>query len=156
MWSFPEARPVADGPWNAEPDKAQWVDGPTGLDCLIVRNRMGALCGYVGVGPGHPAFEQDYSADLLAGVDVHGGLTFADHCADGKEDGWGICHVPQPGREANVWWFGFDCAHAGDVIPSMLKYPEMAELATWGRYRDFAYVSREVSNLAAQLAALGG
>lgn len=44
------------GPWQDEPDKIQYVDEATGLPCLIVRNgkEIGALCGYVGVLPGHP------------------------------------------------------------------------------------------------------
>lgn len=42
------------GAWMQEPDKVQFEDPETGLPCLIVRNQMGALCGYVGVGPGHP------------------------------------------------------------------------------------------------------
>ena len=39
------------GEWTDEPDKLQWVDEATGFDCLIVRNSLGALCGYVGVSP---------------------------------------------------------------------------------------------------------
>jgi hypothetical protein len=40
---------------SKEPDKVQWRDQVTGLTCLIVRvNPGGALCGYVGVPPGHP------------------------------------------------------------------------------------------------------
>lgn len=38
--------------WDQEPDRKHWVQ--QGLDCLIVRNLMGALCGYVGVPPSHP------------------------------------------------------------------------------------------------------
>ena len=37
------------GPWDNEPDKAQWIDEASGYDCLIVRGGGGALCGYVGV-----------------------------------------------------------------------------------------------------------
>lgn len=44
------------GPWQSEPDKMQ---GP-GLPCLIVRNSLGALCGYAGVSPGHPAYGLHY------------------------------------------------------------------------------------------------
>lgn len=43
-----------DGPWQKEPDKAQWLDEATRLPCLAVRNNVsGTLCGYVGVPPGH-------------------------------------------------------------------------------------------------------
>lgn len=45
-----------NGAWVDEPDKAQWRDEATGLPCLLVRNQLGALCGYVGVYPDHPYF----------------------------------------------------------------------------------------------------
>jgi hypothetical protein len=71
------------GAWDQEPDKVQWIDEATGLDCLIVRNGGGALCGYVGVGPSHPSHQQDYND---VDVDVHGGLTFSDTCADASRE----------------------------------------------------------------------
>src|SRR4051812_13771303 len=49
-----------DGPWQSEPDKRQWHDEATGLACLIVRGPMGALCGYVGLPPGHPWHGKEY------------------------------------------------------------------------------------------------
>lgn len=67
------------GPWHSEPDKKQWQDEETGLPCLIVRGPVGALCGYVGVPAAHPYHGKDYN-DVA--VDVHGGLTFADFCAE--------------------------------------------------------------------------
>jgi hypothetical protein len=90
------------GPWNAEPDKVQWVDEATGLDCLIVRNNGGALCGYVGVPEGHPWHGVDYSGCTQkppcgeswcehtpgSAVEVHGGLTFADSCNEPKRERW--------------------------------------------------------------------
>lgn len=53
-----------------------------------------ALCGYVGVTEGHPAFRKHYDQ---VDVDVHGGLTYG---AEPNKDG--------------VWWLGFDTAHAFD------------------------------------------
>ena len=159
-WKFSERKPATDGPWAAEPDKAQWVDPATGLDCLIVRNHSGALCGYVGLPPGHRLHGVDYDeAHGLADIEVHGGLTFADRCQEGAEDGPGICHVPEPGRPAEVWWLGFDCAHAGDLIPGMQEVYAAVGIARTYRsdtYRDFAYVQREVTEMARQLAADGG
>jgi hypothetical protein len=61
----------AEGPWIEEPDKVQWIDQPTGLDCLIVRSlTTGGLCGYVGVPEGHPLYETPYNKPvaLLAGM----------------------------------------------------------------------------------------
>ena len=97
-----------DGDWQQEPDKKQWQDKETGYPCLVVRNRMGALCGYVGVPKGHPHFEHDYEKPS---VEVHGGLTFADTCQPNADESSHICHKV---GDDHVWWFGFDCAHYGD------------------------------------------
>src|SRR6185295_5225427 len=52
------------GPWDNEPDKAQWTDVATGLPCLAVRAHS-HWCGYVGVTEEHPVFGKDYdSLDL--------------------------------------------------------------------------------------------
>lgn len=53
-----------DGPWRDEPDKVIWTDPETGLDCMILRNRMGTLCGYVGIPKEHPWYGIDYSGCL--------------------------------------------------------------------------------------------
>jgi hypothetical protein len=151
-WTFPERRPAPGGPWDDEPDKAQWVDGTTDLDCLIVRNHMGALCGYVGLPPDHPLHGKGY--DDVPDVDVHGGLTFADSCQEGAEDGPGVCHVPEPGRPAKVWWLGFDCAHGFDIIPKMREFYAGASFSyDHAAYKTFAHVQAEVTSLARQLAA---
>jgi len=133
------------GPWVSEPDKAQWVDEATDLDCLIVRNRMGALCGYVGLPPGHPYHGKDYDSTGPDALEVHGGLTFAGSCNEEAPEGHGICHIPEPGRPAEVWWLGFDCAHAGDLVPQLTMFPTE-------RYRTFDYVRGQCEQLAAQLA----
>lgn len=155
-WTFPEVHPPGKGPWENEPDKAQWIDPNTDLDCLIVRARVtGALCGYVGTPPGHPWHER-----VEVNAEVHGGVTFTDFCMEGAEDGPGVCHIPETGRPANVWWVGFDCAHAWDVSPTLnAQFPDLnlAE-ALGGTYRDFGYVRQQVTILAlqAKLVALKG
>lgn len=152
-----ESLEVPAGPWDDEPDKVQWVDSETGLDCLIVRNHFGALCGYVGVTEGHPLFEQHYETPE---VEIHGGLTFTDFCTPG-EPVEGICHVAAPGRDGRVWWFGFDCAHAFDVQPGMLAF-EMKHMPDLigskyeiSAYRDIDYAVSETLDLAKQVAAAG-
>jgi hypothetical protein len=138
------------GPWDCEPDKRQWVDEKTGLPCLIVRagHELGHLCGYVGVPRGHPFYEADY--DSLP-VEVHGGLTFASRCSHGAEDR-SICHKVEPGEPDDVWWLGFDCAHLGDISPGMERF----RLRGYGgdTYKNIDYVTREVQNLARQLASI--
>jgi hypothetical protein len=158
------------GPWNDEPDKLQWIDDATGLDCLIVRNRLGALCGYVGVPSEHPWHGVGYS-DSPSGkggfyaddcpetvVNVHGGLTFSDKCDQDAPEDSGICHVPGPGRPADVWWFGFDCAHSGDIVPGMIACERKMGFSPppdGGVYKTVDYVRAEVANLARQLVTTG-
>jgi hypothetical protein len=80
-------------------------------------------------------------------VDVHGGLTYADRCQGT------ICHVPESGRSHDVWWFGFDCAHAFDLAPMLTKYRTPHDNAAFREvYRDLRYVKAEVTSLAKQLA----
>lgn len=78
-----------EGPWTTEPDKAQWIDQATGLDCLIVRGPSGALCGYVGVPDTHPLHGISYGGDGWEDesspertLEVHGGLTYSASCQD--------------------------------------------------------------------------
>lgn len=84
-WSTVDKSRWGNGAWQSEPDKVQWVDAATGLDCLIVRGPAGALCGYVGVPESHQLFEKGYDD---ADVSVHGGLTFSDHCQEPTRETW--------------------------------------------------------------------
>jgi hypothetical protein len=151
-WTFAERRPKALGPWGDEPDKVQWIDEATGLDCLAVRNHMGAWCGYVGLPPGHALYGAGYDEahDRMPGLAVHGGLTYAGRCQTDDPD-MGICHVPAPGRPDDVW-----CGHAFDLIPRFLEPPLGPLLSRHTLpdevYRDLEYVRTEVTSLAAQLA----
>lgn len=141
------------GPWDNEPDRLEWVHA--GFACLAVRSSLGTWCGYVGVGEGHPAFGSKYDE---VDVSVHGGLTYAAECQGV------VCHVPQPGMPDKVWWFGFDCGHAGDTIPSMCgpQYrhavgPGMDDVfGLRAAYRDAQYIQEETNRLAQQLRAIKG
>jgi len=134
-----------NGPWKHEPDKKQWRDQATGLPCLIVRGPVGALCGYVGVSRDHPFYGLHY--DVCEDIEVHGGLTFADKCQEHGTEAQSICHKVEAGEDDDVWWLGFDCAHADDVCPTR-NFSE----AYYGTYKDIAFVTREVEKLAQQLA----
>jgi len=132
-------RPWPPGPWDGELDRVVVGDLPGGLIGLVFRSDMGHLCGYVGVPVGHPDHGKGYSA---VDVEVHGGLTF-DGSATGFVEYW-------PGGEADGrWFFGFDCAHLGDVSPAMLRYRGGEGDDT---YRTVGYVRAEVVRLAEQLA----
>lgn len=127
------------GPWDQEPDRKEFV--ASGFPCLMQRHvKYGNWCGYVAVPPGHPAHGKDYN-DIVCRV--HGGLTYGSLC-EGH-----ICHVPKPGEPDNVFWLGFDCAHAGDFSPGMNQ--SYAKLIG-ETYRDEAYVEAETRALATQLA----
>lgn len=101
------------GPWDDEPfDTRQWVDQTTGYPCAMHRGSVGSWCGYVAVPTHHRAHGRDYY-EVMAWIepnDPHGGLTFAgfmDHIGPLEPDTQG------------AWWFGFDCAHAGDRAPGL-------------------------------------
>jgi hypothetical protein len=105
------------------------------------------------------AYELNHSPESV--LRVHGGLTYSGKCQGA------ICHMPKPGQPDNVWWFGFDCSHAGDLAPRMValtkslnlkfKMPKPAEWAMrdWEKYRNMAYAKAETEHLAEQLAAFG-
>lgn len=154
------------------------------------------------------------AGEKVAALCVHGGLTFADQCADQSRDAWesfrlreaamlseaerfpkgdsartlkrwagcfddydlwrdrmqasAICHLPALGEPDGVWWFGFDSAHAGDLMPAHravmreigISEPSEATRAAMAGYewrdvyRDVAYVQAECARLAEQLAAI--
>jgi hypothetical protein len=147
-WATTDKSAWGDGPWQAEPDKEQWTDPDTGLPCLLKRNMFGSLCGYVGVGEGHPWFGKDRDE---IDADAHGGLNYASFCEDGDE-AHTICHVPAPGEPDRVYWLGFDCGHAWDFQP---RLPSMSPHLPSGLfdnqvYRDADYVKAECARLAAQ------
>jgi hypothetical protein len=147
-WRFVDKRAWPPGPWHDEPDKAQWRDEATGLTCLIVRHpRLGQLCGYVGVPPDHPFFRHTY--DDLGDIEVHGGLTFSRECDEDPEHG--VCHVAEPG-EPELWWFGFDAAHLGDLVPGVISISMRDSMGD--TYRGIGYMRKQCARLARQLKAL--
>lgn len=129
------------GPWDDEPqDREEWRY--KGYPCLMVRNNMGAWCGYVGISKDHP----DYGKYDEVNVSVHGGITYANECA-GK-----ICHIPREGETADIWWLGFDCAHAGDTFPGIQTIARaFLEGIDMGTYKTAEWVKSEVERLADQL-----
>ena len=135
------------GDWDNEPDRVDFTHA--GFACLLHRGPLGAWCGYVGVPKDHPYFGKEY--DHVA-VEVHGGLTFASECHGH------VCHI----ADEEVWWFGFDCSHAGDLVPGLQRFhnltrakfplPENFESFLHESYKDLNYVKKETISLAQQLA----
>ena len=132
-----------------------------GLRAVVIMVRDSHRCGYVGVPASHPLFGAEYSEphpalavpaegepvgkrsplavfcaagdasrlqapDLV--FDVHGGVTYS-----GKSDNY-----PVP---SDLWWFGFDCAHAGDQSYGGRD----------GVMRDLDYCVAECESLASQI-----
>jgi hypothetical protein len=130
------------GPWHDEPDRLEWRTA-TGLPALMRRGSTGAWCGYVAVPPWHPC----HGVEMVESnaVDVHGGVTYAAPCHGD------ICHVPTPGESDDVFWIGFDCAHAQDLTPNDARYGDIMRGAV---YRPLAYVRAECERLALQLVAI--
>ena len=128
-------------PWENEPDFEEWIDKKTGYRCRVKRNESTlSLCGYVAVPIGNKVRGMTYDEAGLAGVHAHGGLTFGD-----KMDG----HK----------WFGFDCAHSGDLVPMMyMRYVvreggENTHIYTPDEtYRTFDWVKKETAKLADSIA----
>ena len=119
------------GPWDTEGDGEEWVSDPLGIPirCSISRTPVvGNLCGYVFVTKDHPWARQkaDGAPDHALDIAVHGGVTYTKMFADCMQ-------------------VGFDCAHAGDRLPSETATPR----PSWP-YRDMAYVRAEVERLAQQ------
>ncbi len=166
--------PRSHGPWLGEADKVAWVDEATGLECIMMREHPeGFLRGFVGVPSTHPLFGWDHDAvPASLGIEVHGGLTYSRICDDGPNprrrlitEYRRICHVvvgELPLQHATdhragqgQWWFGFDCNHIFDVVPSRVgDRQSLIGVGIEARYRDDGYVVREIRNLAAQLAAI--
>lgn len=160
--------------WFQENNKVDFE--AEGLQCAMRRGPLGSWCGYVAIPAGHPWYGKSYQDEIKPTTDmlgpreasdhgpidllclafsgknpeellsislamrVHGGLTYAaDHVPYDKPDG--------------LWWFGFDCAHAGDLIPAFAEQ----RLSHHARdiYRDQQYVVAECQSLAVQLAKIG-
>ena len=146
------------GEWDDEPDKIQWQDKSTKYPCMIVRHSSGHLCGYVGVSVKHPYFEKGddcYSGSDDSWLDVHGGLTYVGKCQTKRKECEAVCHKVELGEDDNIWWLGFDCAHAGDYSSMSyskdmcIKYPHDEDI-----YRNIGYVKSQCKSLAEQLAAV--
>lgn len=147
------------GPWVDEPDHVEWRHN--GMPCIMHRQpSSGHWCGYVGVEPGHPWDARAKPMDDEWGADpgyrsaeheasVHGGVTYGSSC----DEETGICHKPLPGEPVDVYWLGFDCAHAWDLRPQSYElarkdpifFPSHEDV-----YRDAAYVKAETERLADQ------
>lgn len=149
LTGFTNRTEFPDGPWDDEPDLCIWQEPETGYLCAITRPRLGTLAGYVAVPNDHPLHGVNYVeyTDNLSRIDVHCGLTYSaptPYIAHGVPIA-DIASIKFDG--ASNWWFGFDCAHSGDLSPGLSGFEPMPG----EEYRDIDYVRSETVNLARQL-----
>lgn len=149
-------------------------ESQSGYRCAVIITELGHRCGYVGIPHTHflhgceynmkhsglwPYAETIYyepvDRDKISIIAlfcdpspiepeiifrVHGGITFSS--ADPE--------YPVPNN--NLWWFGFDCAHAGDApIPERVPPELRAFRIGGGEVRSLDYCMNECNGLARQL-----
>jgi len=96
--------------------------------CEIKRHeRYYTLNGYVYLPKRHKLWKQDYNS---IDVDVHGGLTYSN-------------------RHGAYWVIGFDCNHAGDLMPKYIEIPAID--FSDDVYRTWDYVLNQLDDLTKQL-----
>lgn len=107
-----------------EGDYLEFIHTTHGIDvtCIIKRNRLDSLCGYVKLEKWNRFYKGGQWYDQDIEVNVHGGITY-------WEDGI----------------IGFDCSHIGDLRPKM--DPKGAH----GTYKDMEFVKGECRKLADQI-----
>jgi hypothetical protein len=134
-----------NGGWDGEPDREQWADPETGYPCLLVRLDTGALAGYVGVYPVHPAYGED-----LAGLPGYQGITWfgsdeahwleplpiRDDAHVDLDDPKSVVEIVK--LPEHPWFFGFDCDHGGDLAPQVA--------ATWARTPGLKWAAANMVN----------
>lgn len=154
-----------------------WVTDAGYKAVVVMYHRMGHRCGYVGVPSGHSLYRKKYSehCEQLGWFDndveherigkrgvipimcatfrrdrlspdlvfnVHGSITFS-HGGDWDRN------FPIP--NTNLWWFGYDCGHAGDgIVPEDRAMIGCAHLYR-GPVRSLEYCIGECESLALQL-----
>jgi hypothetical protein len=146
-WTYMDKTGWGAGAWSGEPDKKQWPDPATGLPCLITRNPLGHLHGWVGVPEGHPW--HGAAADAVdPPPEVHGHLTETRPPEAKGPYQWAMDYQHDEG-DPDVWWVGFDCGHLHDLAPAMQQLEGLSRRT----YRDLAYVEKHCGWLAYQAAA---
>lgn len=117
--------------WENEPDELDFEEN--NMICAIRRvSKMRHLCGYIAIDKNHALTKSNYN-DIP--VEVHGGLTYG-------QIGDGIY------LSNKYFWFGFDCAHAGDFCPS--DYNIINQTSSEDTYKNIQYVKNELLNLSCQ------
>lgn len=127
-----------EAPWKDEADRELFES--YGFPCLVQRNMLGSLCGYVGVRKNHRFFAaeiEDLPLQCLKPI-TYSRKNALPVGAEGMDD---------------VWWIGFHTTYWNDVIPRMhdpFIFDVYHKASVEITYRDFAFVRKECEALAAQ------
>lgn len=141
LYAFPESE------WAIEPNRVSFTY--KGFECLIVRNDiLGFLTGYVAVPEGHVLYGKDYGSEAVYSIDVHGGMTFSEE---------GMTYINGTGNYfkrfknahgKKLWWIGFDCGHAGDLVPYIHGF---GLLSIGETYKNIDFVKNEIKSMIDQI-----
>lgn len=102
-----------------------------GYDCFAKRGPLGVWCGYVRLPETHALYKKEF---LNFDIECHGGLSFSEY---------GLPDI----HEEPGWFIGFDCAHGGDLVPTMyFRYG-----FDGGTYKTKEYVIAELKSIVMQL-----
>lgn len=124
-----------DPPWKDEPDEVLFVC--LNYYCAIMRNHLGALCGYAAVPLEHPWFGLNANNALTLTLHAHGGITFCGYIEPVK------IYIAEPSN--HLWWFGFDCAHYQDLVPAFITRGMSRT------YKNEAFVRKECEGVVQQI-----
>ena len=94
-------------------------------------------CAYVGIPRDDPSYEEDYDDIGKPYFDCNGGITFSGHNRH--------CHFTM--FNLDIWWIGWDYAHAGDY----LHYPEHFGIKSSGKKWTLEEIEEEVMKVIEQL-----
>ena len=121
--------------------------------CVVIFFEDGHRCGYVGVPYKHPLWGKYYD-EIENKFECHGGLTY-NSCLLHFEENYPIA--------SNLYYFGFDCAHANDDPDKELSikvfgktfYTDLDEAEKFSKenreyIRSIEYVANECLSLAVQ------
>lgn len=153
--ALPDKTSWGDGPWQAEPDFAEWVDEATGLTCVAVRHPYdGHWNGYVAVPGGHPLHGRPRAG---LGLTASHEVNYAGPPTRLRMAG---ADAETVARLEGTWWFGFDYGHATDCQPGKVAreradgwdFPKLAtECGEPMTYHTLDQVRADCALLAAQL-----
>jgi hypothetical protein len=129
-------------PWDREPWRQEFIY--KGFHCMILKHlSLKHLCGYVAV----PIKTYNMlSKEKMFFVHVHGGIT----CSEIGND----TTFPKSFDGSDMWWLGFDCAHIGDLVPSLYEIEHNYPYHDNEKYKNSEYVRNELESMVDQIISL--